>query len=440
MIWRILTPRNTQRRWRGSRAAAGGFVWVFGGYDTIPPFISPSPIFPEKMKPAFQWNDPLLLEEQLTADERQVRDAARDYAQNHLAPRVVSAFREERFDREIIAEMGARGFLGATLPEEFGGAGVSQVAQGLVAREVERIDSGYRSVMSVQSALAMGAIYAFGDEAQKRKFLPRMAKGELVGCFGLTEPGHGSDPGGMTTRAEKTACGYRLRGEKTWISNSPAADVFVVWAKSDAHGGKTRGFVLEKGAPGLSAPPIHGKLSLRASITGGIVMEDAEAGEDALLPEASGLKSALECLTRARYGIIWGAAGAAEACWHLAREYAMTRNQFGRPLAGTQMIQRKLADMQTEIALGLQGALRVGRMMEENKLAPESISLMKRNNCAKALEIARMARDIHGANGVHEDFHVMRHMMNLETVNTYEGTADIHALILGRAQTGLAAF
>lgn len=390
--------------------------------------------------PAFQWNDPLLLEEQLTADERQVRDAARDYAQSRLAPRVVSAFREERFDRDILLEMGERGFLGATLPEEFGGAGVGYVAQGLIAREVERVDSGYRSAMSVQSSLAMRAIFAFGGDAQRRKFLPRMATGEWIGCFGLTEPAHGSDPGGMTTRAEKTASGFRLRGEKTWITNSPAADVFVVWAKSDAHDGKTRGFVLEKQTPGLSAPPIRGKLSLRTSAAGGIVMEDAEVGEDALLPDSAGLKSALECLTRARFGIIWGAMGAAESCWHLAREYAMTRNQFGRPLAATQLIQRKLADMQTEITLGLQAALRVGRMLEAGKLPPEAVSLVKRNNCVKALDIARMARDMHGANGVHEDFHVMRHMMNLETVNTYEGTADIHALILGRAQTGLAAF
>ena len=390
--------------------------------------------------PAFQWGDPLLLEEQLTPDERQVRDAARDYAQKHLAPRIVSAFREERFDREVISEMGRRGFLGATLPEEFGGAGAGQVAQGLVAREVERVDSGYRSMMSVQSSLAMHAIYVFGDDSQRRKYLPRLASGEWVGCFGLTEPGHGSDPGGMTARAEKTASGFRLRGEKAWITNSPAADVFVVWAKSDAHDGGVRGFVLKKETPGLSAPPIHGKLSLRASATGGIVMADAEAGESALLPGASGLRAALGCLTRARLGITWGAMGAAESCWHLAREYALARNQFGRPLAGTQMIQRKLADMQTEIALGLQAALRASRMLEAEKLSPETVSLVKRNNCVKALEIARAARDIHGANGVHEDFHVMRHMMNLETVNTYEGTADVHALILGRAQTGLSAF
>ena len=392
------------------------------------------------MTTAFSWDDPLLFEEQLTSDERMIRDAAREYAQEKLLPRVVSAFREERFDREIIPEMGERGFLGATLPPEFGGAGIGQVAQGLVARELERVDSGYRSVMSVQSSLAMGAIYALGDDAQKRKFLPAMARGEKTGCFGLTEPDHGSDPASLKTRAEKTSGGYRLRGEKTWITNSPVADVFVVWAKSDAHEGKTRGFVLEKGAPGLSAPPIHGKLSLRASATGGIVLADAEVGEDALLPGSAGLRSALECLTRARFGIVWGALGAAESCWHLAREYAMNRKQFGRPLAGTQMIQRKLADMQAEITLGLQAALRLGRMAEEKKLTPEAVSLMKRNNCVKALEIARMARDIHGANGLHEDFHVMRHMMNLETVNTYEGTADVHALILGRAQTGLAAF
>ena len=392
------------------------------------------------MSSAFQWEDPLLFEEQLTSDERMTRDAAREYAQTKLLPRIVSAFREERFDPDIIPEMGQRGFLGATLPNEFGGAEIGQVAQGLVARELERVDSGYRSVMSVQSALAMGAIYALGDDAQKRKHLPAMARGEKVGCFGLTEPDHGSDPASLKTRAEKIPNGYRLRGEKTWITNSPVADVFIVWAKSDAHEGKTRGFILEKGAPGLSAPPIHGKLSLRASATGGIVMTDAEVGEDALLPKSAGLRSALECLTRARFGIVWGALGAAESCWHLAREYAMNRKQFGRPLAATQMIQRKLADMQAEIALGLQAALRLGRMAEADKLSPESVSLMKRNNCAKALEIARMARDIHGANGLHEDFHVMRHMMNLETVNTYEGTADVHALILGRAQTGLAAF
>ena len=390
-----------------------------------------------KTKPSFQWDDPLLLEAQLTPDERQVRDAARDFAQNQLAPRIVSAFREERFDRDIISEMGARGLLGATLPPEFGGAGASQVAQGLAAREVERIDSGYRSAMSAQSSLAMGAIFAFGDDAQRRKFLPQMAKGGRVGCFGLTEPNHGSDAAGMQTRAEKTADGFRLRGEKTWTTNSPVADVFVVWAKSDAHDGATCGFVLEKDSPGLSAPPIRGKLSLRASATGGIVMDNAKAE---LLPEAVGLRAALECLSRARYGIIWGAMGAAEACWRLARDYAMTRKQFGAPLAGKQMIQRKLADMQTEIALGLQGALRVGRLLEEGRARHEMISLMKRNNCAKALAIARAARDIHGANGVHEDFHVMRHAMNLETVNTYEGTADIHALILGRAQTGLSAF
>ena len=388
-------------------------------------------------KPPFQWDDPLLLEGQLTPDERQVRDAARDFAQSQLAPRIVSAFREERFDRDIISEMGARGLLGATLPPEFGGAGASQVAQGLAAREVERIDSGYRSAMSVQSSLAMGAIFAFGDDAQKKKFLPPMAKGERVGCFGLTEPNHGSDPAGMQTRAEKTASGFQLRGEKTWATNSPVADVFIVWAKSDAHDGATCGFILEKDSPGLSAPPIRGKLSLRASATGGIVMDNAKAE---LLPKAVGLRAALECLSRARYGIIWGAMGAAEACWHLARDYAMTRSQFGAPLAGKQMVQRKLADMQTEIALGLQGALRVGRLLEEGRARHEMISLMKRNNCAKALAIARAARDIHGANGVHEDFHVMRHAMNLETVNTYEGTADIHALILGRAQTGLSAF
>ena len=392
------------------------------------------------MTSAFHPDDPLLLEEQLSADERQVRDAARDFAQTVLAPRIVSAFREERFDRELISEMGARGFLGATLPPEFGGASVGAVAEGLVAREIERVDSGYRSAMSVQSSLAMHSVFAFGDDAQKRKYLPRMAAGELVGCFGLTEPDCGSDPGAMRSRAEKTGGGFRLNGEKAWITNSPVADLFVVWAKSDAHDGRTRGFVLEKGMRGLSAPAIKGKLSLRASATGGIVMDGVEVGADALLPGANGLKSALQCLSRARYGIVWGTMGAAETCWRLSREYAAGRKQFGKPIAQTQLIQRKLADMQTDIALGLQAALRAGRMRNAGRLAPEVVSMLKRNNCEKALAIARMARDIHGANGIHEDFHVMRHMMNLETVNTYEGTADIHALVLGRAQTGLSAF
>jgi glutaryl-CoA dehydrogenase len=389
---------------------------------------------------AFDWADPFLLEAQLDDDERLVRDTARDYAQEKLAPRVLTAYREERFDREIMSEMGALGLLGPTIPEEYGGAGVSYVAYGLVAREVERVDSGYRSAMSVQSSLVMHPISAYGDEAQRRRWLPKLATGELVGCFGLTEPDAGSDPGGMRTRAEKVADGYRLTGTKMWISNAPVADVFVVWAKSAAHDDQIRGFVIEKGAPGLSAPKIEGKLSLRASITGEIVMEGVVVPEENLLPNVSGLKGPFGCLNRARYGIAWGVMGAAEACWHRARQYTLDRKQFGRPLAANQLIQKKLADMQTEIALGLQAALRVGRLFDEGLVAPEMISLIKRNNCGKALDAARAARDMLGGNGIADEFEVMRHMINLETVNTYEGTHDIHALILGRAQTGIQAF
>ncbi|TCT04142.1 glutaryl-CoA dehydrogenase [Tepidamorphus gemmatus] len=389
---------------------------------------------------AFVWEDPFLLEDQLTEDERMIRDTARAYAQDRLMPRVLEAYREEKTDRAIFSEMGALGLLGVTIPEEYGGVGAGYVSYGLVAREVERVDSGYRSMMSVQSSLVMYPIYAYGDEAQRRKYLPKLATGEYVGCFGLTEPDAGSDPGSMKTRAEKTANGYRLIGSKMWISNSPIADVMVVWAKSAAHGDQIRGFILEKGMKGLSAPKIEGKLSLRTSITGEIVMDGVEVGEEALLPNVSGLKGPFGCLNRARYGISWGAMGAAEFCWHAARQYTLDRKQFGKPLAATQLVQKKLADMQTEIALGLQGSLRVGRLMDEGKMAPEMISIVKRNNCGKALDIARMARDMHGGNGIADEFHVMRHLANLETVNTYEGTHDIHALILGRAQTGLQAF
>lgn len=388
----------------------------------------------------FDWQDPFALDAQLTDEERMVRDAARDYAQGELLPRVTSAFLEERFDREIMAEMGALGLLGATIPETYGGAGLGYVAYGLVAREVERVDSGYRSAMSVQSSLVMHPIDAYGTEAQKRKYLPKLATGEWVGCFGLTEPDAGSDPGGMRTRAEKIDGGYRLTGAKMWITNSPIADVMVVWAKSDAHQGAIKGFVLERGMKGLSTPKIEGKLSLRASITGEIVMDGVEVGEDALLPEVQGLKGPFGCLNRARYGIAWGAMGAAEACFHAARQYTLDRAQFGRPLAATQLVQLKLADMQTEIALGLQAALRAGRMFDEGSLAPDAISIIKRNNCGKALAIARTARDMHGGNGISAEFHVMRHAINLETVNTYEGTHDVHGLILGRAITGIAAF
>ncbi|MCP4316981.1 MAG: acyl-CoA dehydrogenase [Hyphomicrobiales bacterium] len=389
---------------------------------------------------SFDWEDPFRLDDQLNEDERMIRDAARAYAQEKLQPRVIEAYRDEVTDPGIFREMGEMGLLGTTIPEEYGGVGAGYVTYGLVAREVERVDSGYRSMMSVQSSLVMYPIYAYGSEEQRQKYLPGLASGDLVGCFGLTEPDAGSDPGGMKTKAEKVQGGYRLSGTKMWISNAPIADVFVVWAKSDAHEGKIRGFVLEKGAQGLSAPKIGGKLSLRASITGEIVLEGVEVADDALLPNVEGLKGPFGCLNRARYGISWGAMGAAEFCWHAARQYGLDRKQFSRPLAQTQLFQKKLADMQTEIALGLQGALRVGRLMDEANAAPEMISIVKRNNCGKALDIARMARDMHGGNGISEEFQVMRHMCNLETVNTYEGAHDVHALILGRAQTGLQAF
>jgi glutaryl-CoA dehydrogenase len=385
----------------------------------------------------FDWRDPLQLEAQLVDEERLVRDAARGYAQSKLMPRVIEANREERFDREILNEMGAQGLLGATIAEEYGGGGASHVAYGLVAREIERVDSGYRSAMSVQSSLVMYPIEAFGSEAQKKKYLPRLAKGEIVGCFGLTEPDGGSDPGAMRTRAEKTKGGYRLSGAKTWITNSPIADVALVWAKLDD---EIRGFLVERGARGFATPKISGKLSLRASITGEIAFDDVAVGEDAILPNVRGLKGPFSCLNKARYGIAWGSMGAAEFCWMAARDYALERVVFGKPIAATQLVQKKLADMQTEIALGLQGALRLGRLLDEGAHIPEAISMLKRNNCGKALEIARVARDIHGGNGVTEEYHVMRHVMNLETVNTYEGTHDIHALILGRAMTGIQAF
>lgn len=391
-------------------------------------------------KNAFVWNDPFLIEDQLSEDERMVRDGAAAFAADKLAPRIEEAYLEEKTDAGIFREMGEAGLLGITIPEEYGGLGANYVTYGLVAREVERIDSGYRSMMSVQSSLVMYPIHAYGSEAQRKKYLPKLASGEWIGCFGLTEPDAGSDPGGMKTRAEKTANGYKVSGSKMWISNAPIADVFVVWAKSAAHDNEIRGFVLEKGMTGLSAPKIGGKLSLRASITGELVMEGVEVGEDALLPNVSGLKGPFGCLNRARYGISWGAMGAAEDCWHRARQYGLDRKQFGKPLAGTQLFQKKLADMQTEIALGLQGSLRVGRLMDEGKMAPEMISIVKRNNCGKALDIARQARDMHGGNGIQIGYHVMRHAQNLETVNTYEGTHDVHALILGRAQTGLQAF
>ncbi|GLK54866.1 glutaryl-CoA dehydrogenase [Methylopila capsulata] len=389
---------------------------------------------------AFDWSDPFDLESQLSEEERLVRDTARDYAQERLFPRVRDAYRTETFDPAIMAEMGALGLLGPTLPETYGGAGLGYVAYGLAAREIERVDSGYRSAMSVQSSLVMYPIWAYGSEEQRRRFLPRLARGEAIGCFGLTEPDAGSDPAAMRTRAARIDGGYRLSGAKTWITNAPIADLFVVWAKSDAHDGAIRGFLLEKGARGLSAPKIEGKLSLRASVTGEIVMDGVEVWEDALLPNVSGLKGPFGCLNRARYGIAWGAIGAAEFCWHAARRYALDRIQFGRPLAQTQLVQKKLADMQTEIALGLQIALRAGRLFDEGGLAPEAISLIKRNACGKALEIARMARDIHGGNGISDEYHVMRVSQNLEAVNTYEGAHDVHALILGRAQTGLQAF
>ncbi len=389
---------------------------------------------------SFTWDDALLLEGQLTEDERMLRDAAREFAQSELQPRVIKAYAEETVAPELFPLMGQAGLLGATLPEEYGGLGANYVTYGLIAREIERVDSGYRSMMSVQSSLVIYPIYAYGSEEQRKKYLPGLCSGDLIGCFGLTEPDAGSDPAGMKTRAEKTETGYRLSGSKMWISNAPIADVFVVWAKSDAHDGKIRGFVLEKGMKGLSAPKIAGKQSLRASVTGEIVLDGVEVGEDALLPNVQGLKGPFGCLNRARYGIAWGVMGAAEFSWHAARQYGLDRKQFNKPLAQTQLFQKKLADMQTEITLGLQAALRVGRLMDEAQAAPEMISLIKRNNCGKALDIARVARDMHGGNGISEEFQVIRHMMNLETVNTYEGTHDVHALILGRAQTGLQAF
>ena len=388
----------------------------------------------------FDWEDPFRLSDQLTEDERMLAEAARAFAADKLAPRVTAAYAEERVEPEVFADMGAAGLLGVTLPEAFGGLGAGYVTYGLVAREIERVDSGYRSMMSVQSSLVMYPIYAYGSDEQRETYLPGLASGALIGCFGLTEPDAGSDPGGMKTRAEKVQGGYVLSGSKMWISNAPIADVFVVWAKSEAHDGKIRGFVLDKDTKGLTAPKIAGKQSLRASVTGEIVLDNVEVGEEALLPHVEGLKGPFGCLNRARYGIAWGVMGAAEFCWMAARQYGLDRKQFGKPLAQTQLFQKKLADMQTEIALGLQGALRVGRLMDESNAAPEMISIMKRNNCGKALDIARMARDMHGGNGISEEFQVIRHMMNLETVNTYEGTHDVHALILGRAQTGLQAF
>jgi glutaryl-CoA dehydrogenase len=387
---------------------------------------------------SFRWDDPLLLEAQLSGEERLVRDAARDYASSALAPRVLQAFRHEHTDLAIFREMGALGMLGSTLAIEYGGAGLNQVSYGLLAREVERVDSGFRSMMSVQSSLVILPIFAFGTEAQRRKWLPPLARGELIGCFGLTEPGHGSDPAGMLTRARRVAGGYRLTGSKTWITNSPIADLFVVWAKTDD--GDIRGFVLEKGYPGLSAPALHGKVGLRTSVTGQIAMDEVMVPEDGLLPGAAGLKGPFTCLDSARYGIAWGALGAAEDCWHSARQYVLDRHQFGRPLAANQLVQKKLADMQTEITLGLQACLRFGRMKDEGSASPETTSLLKRNSCGKALEIARVARDMLGGNGISDEFGVIRHLVNLEVVNTYEGTHDIHALILGRAQTGIQAF
>jgi glutaryl-CoA dehydrogenase len=392
---------------------------------------------------AFNWQDPFLLDSQLSDDERMVREAAAAYCQDKLQPRVVQAFRNETTEANIFREMGELGLLGPTIPEAYGGPALNYVAYGLIAREVERVDSGYRSMMSVQSSLVMLPIYEFGTEGQRQKYLPKLATGEWIGCFGLTEPDHGSDPQSMVTRAHKVPGGYKLSGAKMWISNSPIADVFVVWAKEVSESGTVgpiRGFVLEKGWKGLSAPAIHGKVGLRASITGEIVMDGVFCPEENAFPEVQGLKGPFTCLNSARYGIAWGALGAAEDCWHRARQYTMDRKQFGRPLAANQLIQKKLADMQTEIALGLQACLRVGRLMDEGQAAPEMISMIKRNSCGKSLDIARMARDMHGGNGIHDEYHVIRHMINLETVNTYEGTHDVHALILGRAQTGLQAF
>lgn len=387
--------------------------------------------------PQFNWEDPFLFENQLSEEERMVRDTARDYAQEKLMPRVLEAYRDETFDPEIMQEMGALGLLGPTIPEEFGGAGVNHVCYGLIAREVERVDSGYRSALSVQSSLVMHPINAYGSEEQKQKYLPKLATAELIGCFGLTEPDFGSDPGGMRTRAEKIDGGYRLTGSKMWISNAPIADIFIIWAKLDD---TIRGFIVEKDTPGLTSSKIEGKLSLRASITGDVSLDGVEVGEDALLPNVQGLKGPFGCLNKARFGIAWGVLGAAEFCWHAARDYTLERKQFGRPLANNQLIQKKLADMQTEITLGLQSVLRVGHLLDEGLCPPENISLVKRNSTGKALDIARMSRDMHGGNGIADEYHIMRHMLNLETVITYEGTHDIHALILGRAQTGLQAF
>ena len=386
---------------------------------------------------SFNWQDPLCMDDQLSDDERMIRDTAKSYAKDKLMTRVRQAYRDEHFHREIMTEMGSLGLLGPTLPEKYGCSNINYVSYGLVAREIERVDSGYRSAMSVQSSLVMHPIYAYGTEEQREKYLPKLATGEWVGCFGLTEPDHGSDPGSMITRAEKTSDGYLLNGAKMWITNSPIADLAVVWAKLD---GEIRGFIVERGTPGFETPKIEGKLSLRASVTGEIVLRDVEIPEENLLPNAKGLGGPFGCLNKARFGISWGAMGAAEYCWHAARTYTLDRKQFGRPLAANQLIQKKLADMQTEITLGLQGALRIGRMMDNDECPVENISMMKRNNCGKALDIARMARDMHGGNGISDEYHVMRHLMNLETVNTYEGTHDVHALILGRAQTGLQAF
>jgi glutaryl-CoA dehydrogenase len=376
----------------------------------------------------------------LSEEEKLIRDSARAYCQDKLQPRVIAGFRDEKFDRDIMSEMGELGLLGPTIPEEYGGPGVNHVAYGLIAREVERVDSGYRSAMSVQSSLVMHPIYSYGTEAQKRKWLPRLATGEIIGCFGLTEPDAGSDPGSMRSRAKKVDGGYLISGQKMWITNSPIADIAVVWAKSDAHDGKIKGFIVERGTKGFSTPKIEGKLSLRASITGEVVLDEAFVPEENLLPEASGLAGPFGCLNKARYGIAWGVIGAAEFCWHASRQYTLDRKQFGRPLAANQLIQLKLANMQTEITLALQAALRVGRMMDQGNWAPEAVSLIKRNNCVKSLDIARIARDMHGGNGISDEFQVIRHMLNLETVNTYEGTQDVHALILGRAQTGIQAF
>jgi glutaryl-CoA dehydrogenase len=427
----VFEPARDRRGWRSRHSAAkGGATLTFTPEQQVgEPAILP-----------FDWADPFDLNHQLTDEERMVRDTAGAYAQDSLQPRVTEAYLNENFDREILREMGNLGLLGATIPQQYGGAGLGYVSYGLIAREVERVDSGYRSAMSVQSSLVMHPIHAYGSEEQRNKYLPGLAKGELVGCFGLTEPDSGSDPGSMRTRATKTAGGYKLSGSKMWITNSPIADVFVVWAKSDEHGGAIRGFVLEKGMKGLSAPKIKEKLSLRASITGEIVMDEVEVGEDALLPNVQGLKGPFGCLNRARYGIGWGSMGAAEACYAAARQYTLDRKQFGRPLASNQLVQLKLANMVTEITLGLQAALRVGRRLEAGELIPEAISLIKRNNCGKALDIARIARDMHGGNGISAEFQVMRHAANLETVNTYEGTHDVHALILGRAITGIPAF